>query len=531
MTCPNSPAPRWRYVTTAIPYVNGAPHIGFALELFQADSLARFYRQAGHRVRLQAGTDENSLKNVEAARAAGLPVATLVARNAERFQDLKQGLGLSTNDFIRTSVDPRHRAGVETLWAACLARGDLYKRAYRGLYCTGCEQFYRPDDLVDGLCPEHGSAPEEIAEENWFFRLSRYAAQLTAIYDRGEIEIVPEPRRNEVLAWLERGLEDISVSRNASRAEGWGIPVPGDPQQVIYVWFDALANYVTALGYGSAGTAFETCWRTAERREHVIGKGITRFHALYWPAILLSAGLPLPTRLLVHGYLTVDGRKIGKSAGNAIDPEPLAERYGPDALRYALLRHIRSGSDGDFSEERFEQAYRSELAGQLGNLAHRTLTMIERYRDGVVPPRPPRAAAAELALRRETAALPARVAAHIEAFAFHLAFDAIWHVVAEANRTVSEIEPWALARTAEQAEEADIRREAALALDDCLNALAEALQAVACALVPLLPETASKLAGKLGHGKEMARPAEPGAVAGRPVRAGQPLFPLPGARS
>jgi methionyl-tRNA synthetase len=374
-----------RYITTAIPYVNAPPHIGFALEVVQADTLARLYRQQGYNVRLQAGTDENSIKNVQAADAAGVPVAELVQQNVAHFIAMKKILDLSYDDFIRTSADPRHRRGVEQLWHACFARGDIYKRAYSGLYCTGCEQFYKITDLDEGRCPEHAIRPEPIEEENWFFRLSRYEDALRELYAQREIEIIPAPRRNEVLSWIDGGLEEFRISRSATRARGWGIPVPGDPAQVIYVWFDALANYLTALGYGSNSGNLARWWTQVASREHVIGKGITRFHAVYWPAMLLSAGLPVPTRILIHGYVTAEGRKIGKSTGNAVDPVPLAKELGADALRYFLLRHIRSTGDGDFSHARFRQAYQSELAGQLGNLVHRVLSMIERYCGRITP--------------------------------------------------------------------------------------------------------------------------------------------------
>jgi methionyl-tRNA synthetase len=276
------------YITTAIPYVNAAPHIGFALEVVQADTLARLYRRQGYNVRLQAGTDENSIKNVQAADAAGIPVTELVEQNAARFIALKTSLGLSYDDFIRTSADERHRSGVERLWKACFESGDIYKRAYSGLYCTGCEQFYKSGDLDEGRCPEHGTKPKLIEEENWFFRLSRYEDASRELYSRGQIEIIPETRRNEVLSWIDSGLEDFSISRSATRARGWGIPVPDDPDQVIYVWFDALANYLTALGYGSDDNNLLRWWTQAASREHVIGKAITRSHAVYWPAMLLT---------------------------------------------------------------------------------------------------------------------------------------------------------------------------------------------------------------------------------------------------
>lgn len=509
-----------RYLTTAIPYVNAAPHIGFALEVVQADTLARFYRQQGYSVRLQAGTDENSIKNVQAAKAADVPVAAWVERNAARFLALKECLELSYDDFIRTSADDRHRRGVERLWKACFERGDIYKHAYSGLYCTGCEQFYKPDDLEGGRCPEHGTKPDLIEEENWFFRLSRYESALRDLYAHGSIEIVPETRRNEVLSWINGGLEDLSVSRRAARARGWGIPVPGDPDQVIYVWFDALGNYVTALGYGSNEDSLARWWTQAISREHVIGKGITRFHAVYWPAMLLSAGLPVPTRILVHGYVTVEGRKIGKSAGNAIDPVPLAEELGSDALRYYLLRHIRSTGDGDFSPTRFRQAYESELAGQLGNLVHRVLSMIERYCDGAIP-RPPNGFSKSDRLFGEAKRLPSVVAMHLQAFAFDRALNEIWALVAEANRYVSEEAPWRLAKAA-----ASPDRAAATAseseLHGSLFSLSASLLTIATCLAPLLPGTSRKLFDKLG---EACLLSDMRALVARRVEAGEPLFP------
>ncbi|HXJ28317.1 MAG TPA: methionine--tRNA ligase, partial [Streptosporangiaceae bacterium] len=280
------------YLSTTIPYINGRPHLGHALEFVQADVLARHYRQAGHPVRLQSGTDDNSLKNVLAAAAEGTGVADLVSRNSAAFEALAGPLQLSFDDFIRTSSDPRHRPGVERFWRACAARGDLYRKSYQGLYCTGCEQFYRIAELDGGRCPEHGTEPEPVSEENWFFRLSRYAGRLRDEISSGRLRIEPAARRHEVLAFIDGGLEDFSASRPASRAGGWGIPVPGDPGQVIYVWWDALGNYITSLGYGDGEDApeFRRWWAGPGERIHVAGKGVLRFHAVYWPAMLLSAG-------------------------------------------------------------------------------------------------------------------------------------------------------------------------------------------------------------------------------------------------
>jgi methionyl-tRNA synthetase len=266
------------YVTTTIPYVNARPHIGFALELVQADVLARHHRRRGHDVRFLSGTDDNSLKNVLAAQAEGLPTQELVDRNAAAFEALREPLALSFDDFIRTSRDPRHRPGVERFWRACAAAGDLYRKRYEGLYCVGCEQFYALAELVDGRCPEHGTEPQRVAEENWFFRLSRYQDRLLDLIGSGRLRIEPPARRNEVLAFISAGLEDFSISRTHTRARGWGIPVPGDPDQVIYVWWDALGNYITALDYGHDGPDYERWWVRGNQRTHLVGKGVVRFH-------------------------------------------------------------------------------------------------------------------------------------------------------------------------------------------------------------------------------------------------------------
>lgn len=374
------------YITTAIPYVNGDPHLGHALEFVQADVLARHRRLRGDNVRVLSGTDDNALKNVDAAQAAGLPVAEFVAEKAQRFADLARPLQLSTDDFIRTSTDPRHRPGVERLWVTCAEAGDLYHRDYEGLYCSGCEAFILSGDLDDGLCPEHNEAPELISERNWFFRLSRYEDALLNLIESRRLRIEPEHRRNEVLGFIRSGLSDFSVSRAHERARGWGIPVPGDPSQVIYVWFDALANYITALDFGEDGAAYRRWWCESDERLHVIGKGIIRFHAIYWPAILLSAGQPLPTTIFVHDYLTVEGQKLSKSLGTAIDPLDVTEQYGADALRWWFLRDVPRAGDADFRGE-LVASRASELADGLGNLVNRTIALVRQNRSAGVPVR------------------------------------------------------------------------------------------------------------------------------------------------
>jgi methionyl-tRNA synthetase len=284
-------------ITTAIPYVNGQPHIGHALELVEVDVLARHRRQRGDQVRAQTGTDDNALKNVQSAEAEGVTPAAYVAKVAAEFAALRDALDTNYDDFVQTSVDPRHLAGAKTLWEACAASGDFYTKNYTGLYCIGCETFYGPGDLTDdGLCTEHGTRPELVEETNWFFRLSRYQDQLLELIDSGQLQIEPASRKREVLSFIRSGLEDFSSSRSVTRARGWGIPVPGDPGQVMYVWFDALANYITGPGYGTDPQKLD-CWWTHAERVHVIGKGILRFHAVYWPAMLLSAGLPVPNTI------------------------------------------------------------------------------------------------------------------------------------------------------------------------------------------------------------------------------------------
>jgi methionyl-tRNA synthetase len=480
-------APR-TYITTTIPYVNARPHIGHALELVQADVLARFRRQRGDRVRFQAGTDDNSLKNVLAAQAAGEGVREFVDRNADAFVALGPALSLTVDDVIRTSRDARHRPGVERFWRACAAAGDLYRRRYEGLYCTGCEQFYSPAELSAGRCPEHGTEPQRVAEENWFFRLSRYGDRLRAAVTGGELRIEPVGRRNEVLAFIDGGLEDFSVSRPAARAGGWGIPVPGDPGQVIYVWFDALCNYVTALGYATDDDAYQQWWIGAGRRVHLLGKGVLRFHAVYWPAMLLSSGQPLPTDIVVHDYLTAAGRKISKSSGSAADPAALAAEYGTDAVRWWLLREVPRVGNADFTVERMTARADDELANGLGNLVNRVIAMIGRYRDGRVPgPAPVPAGGEDLdAAIREAGEL---IAAALEEFDFRRATAAIWAVVDEANRFINRVRPWELAR-------AERDGDGGQRLDAVLGALFQACSALGQEVAPFLPDAAARIIGQ-----------------------------------
>jgi len=469
------------YITTTIPYVNARPHLGFALELVQADVLARYHRSTGDQVRFQAGTDDNSLKNVLAAEAAGVGVQEFVDANAAAFTGLAEPLALSVDDLIRTSSDPRHRKGVERLWLACAASGDLYRKHYEGRYCVGCEQFYTTAELTDGRCRDHGTVPDLVSEENWFFRLSRYAGQLRGLIADGTIRVEPAERRNEVLALIDGGLEDFSVSRSTERARGWGIPVPGDPGQVIYVWWDALGNYLTALDYAADGENLRRWWTGASRRIHLLGKGVLRFHAVYWPAMLLSAGEAVPTDIVIHGYLTENGRKISKSSGATVDPYDLAGTYGTDAVRWWLLREVPRGADADFTIDRLVSRANDELANGLGNLVNRVVTMIHRYRDGRVPVGAASAPDAA-ALQEAISSAPGLIAGALEDFDFRRATEAAWRIADEANRYVNRARPWDLAKAGGRAE-----------LDAALAVLLLACQAIGAHLAPFLPDAAARV--------------------------------------
>jgi len=511
------------FITTSIPYVNGAPHVGFAWELVIADALARFHRARGDSVRFLTGTDDNSLKNVQAAERAGVAVPSFVRAQGDRFVVLGRALGLSNDDFIRTAFDPRHAPAVEKLWRACDVAGDVYRSTYRGAYCVGCEQFYAPGELAGDRCPEHDTPLEAIDEPNYFFALSRHASRLQHLLARRELRVYPEAYVAETEGWVQRGLSDFSVSRSERRARGWGIRVPGDPSQIVYVWFDALTNYLSALDYASSGELFAEYWRNADRRIHVIGKNVTRFHCIYWPAILTSARLPPPTDVIVHGFLTVDGRKIGKSLGNGIDPLELVERFGRDRLRHYLLRHFALGHDADFSVAGLIRANDEELADQLGNLLQRVLVLIDKHTDGVVP-----------ALSTDRTALSEAARGALEAAARELdrgapdrAAAAVFGFIEAANAEISRSEPWKLAReigTGLSGSHAG----AARALGDALGDTARALLWTAGLLEPLLPDTASRIAGALGAPLPRVyadAPAWSELASGARIRRGDVLFP------
>ena len=413
------------YITTSIPYVNGPPHIGHALELVQADAIARYQRLTGNATVLQTGTDENAFKNVLAARTQGVSVQSLVDRNSQRFLELTQALAIAADTFIRTT-ELRHRQGVTAFWRR-LRRDDLFKQQYTGLYCTGCEDFLLERDLVQGTCTEHLTEPETVAEENYFFRLSSYQTVLEEAIQGERIKIVPETRKNEVLSFIRRGLQDISVSRDTSRMAGWGIPVPGDDRQTIYVWIDALINYITGQGFGS-GEAWRRVWNSDTKKIHVIGKNVWKFHAVYWPALLLSAGLPLPDEIVVHGFLTVEGTKISKSLANVIDPFTCIDRYGAEAVRYSLLT-LSPFADGDYSKRYLRQRYQADLANGIGNLATRITALCQQARlnglESAATPEP-----------------PPNFAKHMADYRIDRALSALWTLVTEINQGIESVRPW-----------------------------------------------------------------------------------------
>lgn len=512
--------PRY-YVTTSIPYVNAKPHLGHALEFVQADILARYRRQMGDDVFFLTGTDDNSLKNVRAAEAQGVKTAEFVDRNAKVFEELTEALAISNDHFIRTASE-RHFTGVQKLWKACRPE-DMYKKKYSGLYCVGCEAFYTEDELKDGKCPEHQTPPETVEEENYFFKLGNYQEKLEKLIESDEYRIIPNSRKNEVLSFIRMGLRDFSISRSKARARDWGVPVPGDDSQVVYVWYDALGNYVTGLGYDldKAGKDPEIPYtRYWPAQAHVIGKGIIRFHAIYWPAMLLSAGLPVPKHLFVHGYINLGGAKMSKSAGTVIDPFDLVEKYGTEPVRYYLLRHVHPVQDSDFSIEHLEQTYTAGLANGIGNLLSRSLTMIAKSCGGEVRVKPCDSGdAAEIRTKLE--GLAASYVGHMDAYEFSQALDKVWEGVASLDRYINDRQPWALAKDESKREE----------LETVLYVLAEGLRLLSSLMYPAMPATSVEIWKRLGLGKRPLdvpwdEQARWGMLKdGMKVEKGKPLFP------
>jgi methionyl-tRNA synthetase len=431
------------YITTAISYPNGSPHIGHAYELIATDALARFKRLDGYDVRFLTGTDEHGQKMVKTAREEGVAVEDLAERNAARFREMADTLGASHDDFIRTTEE-RHHAACQAIWKAMEANGDIYKDSYAGWYSVRDEAYYGEDETTlteDGtrIGPQ-GTEVEWIEEESYFFRLSAWQDRLLAHYDANPDFIGPQSTRNEIVSFVSGGLRDLSISRTTF---DWGVPVPDAPGHVMYVWVDALTNYISALGYPDENAEL---WRYWPADVHIIGKDITRFHTVYWPAFLMSAGLPVPKRVYGHGMLLADGAKIGKSAGNAIDPFALVERFGLDQFRYFLLREVPFGQDGSYSEETIVARVNADLANDLGNLAQRSLSMAFKNCDGRLSAPNLLTVEDEAILEMVAETLP-KVRDAVDRQRIHEALAAIWAVVAEANRYFAASEPWALKKT------------------------------------------------------------------------------------
>lgn len=461
------------YITTAIDYPNSRPHIGTAFEKIGADVQARFQRMEGRAVHFLMGNDENTVKVSQRASELGVAPKPYVDDMAAQFQEVWRALDISNDDFIQTSEE-RHIQGCQRFIQVVYDAGDIYKKAYRALYCDGCEEFKTDRDIVDGRCPNHPQANlRNVEEENYFFRLSSYADRLLAHYENNPEFIQPVSRRNEIISLVNSGLQDVSITRKGFT---WGIPVPFDSEQTIYVWFDALLNYITAIGYGTDHARFQHWWPADV---HVIGKDITRFHCALWPAMLMSAGLPLPRRVFAHGFVYNKGAKISKSAGTAIDPMQVFRIHGADAFRYFFMRECPFGGDGNYSEERFTELYNADLANNLGNLYSRTVTMCVKYFDGVLPA----AAAVDVSAwwgDIDRARLVDDLRALVEDFQYNVALQRIiLEVVDAANRYIQATQPFRVIKTDPEA------------CRVALVNLADAMRVIAIFIKPFLPRTAA----------------------------------------
>lgn len=448
------------YITTAIPYVNGKPHIGHALEYFQADSIRNYQKLQGAETLLLSGADENALKNVQAAEEEGISTQELLDRNSKVFKDSYEKLGVKLDVFERGSDKNHHFPGVQKLWELCAQNNDIYKKSYTGLYCVGCESFKTEKELVDGKCQEHQKAPEKVTEENYFFRLSKYQDQLLDLIENNRLQIVPSAKRNETISFIKQGLEDFSISRSKDRAKGVGVPVPNDETQVMYVWFDALAIYITGIGYGIEEEKFKDWWPADV---HVIGKDINRFHTVYWPAMLTSAGLPTPKAVLVHGFVQSGGSKMSKSLGNVIDPFRVSEKYGLEPFRYFMLSQIPTTDDGDFTIDRFVEIYNADLANGLGNLIARVARLCEKIELDSLP---------EPVLNDDYKKL-------FEEYRFNELLGNIWKEISSIDQEIEENKPWAVEDLAK--------------LKDLLQKWVIKIDQIAYELKPFLPETSDKI--------------------------------------
>lgn len=488
-----------RYVTTPIYYVNDRPHIGHAYTTIAADVLARWWRSQGDDVFFLTGTDEHGAKVAESAAAAGKTVTEFIAEHRVEFQRSYERLGIRYDKFIATT-DPSHERQVVAFLEKLKRNDAIYEGEYRGLYCVGCEDFYTEKELIDGCCPVHGTAPEEIKERNFFFKLSSFLPDVERRIRNGEIQIEPKARRNETLALMKQGIPDFSISREKVT---WGIPFPGDPKQTVYVWAEALQNYITALGALEPDrTQFETFWPHAL---HIIGKDILKFHAVWWPALLLAAGERPPQRIFAHGFFTVDGKKMSKSLGNVLNPNTMVETFGMDGTRYLLLTQFPFGGDGDVQRERFVEKYNADLANGIGNYASRVLAMVQKYSGSEVP-----TGDAGAAVMKKIGTAKVRFDEAMESLQFDGALKTIRELLAFGDSIVDTKKPWELAKNKNEQ------------LSVVLVELLTLLTFVTYRIVPFMPETAEKIGAALGidvSHEDKQWPLPPG-------RALQPLPPL-----
>lgn len=463
------------YVTTPIFYPNAKLHLGHAYTTTLSDILARYHRLLGEQTYFLTGSDENTQKMVDAARKEGKEPLVFLDEIVSRFSSLFKELDISYDQFIRTTDQKVHWPGAQKLWGKLVEAGDIYKKEYEGLYCVGHEAFITEKDLVDGKCPDHGTVPEFLKEENYFFKLSKYTGPIKEKILSGELDIYPQSRRNEILSLLEEGLQDVSFSRprKADWPQGLGVPVPGDDSQVMYVWCDALANYITALGYANEGDLYKTFWPA---NVHVLGKDILRFHSAIWPAMLISAGVPLPKALLVHGFITSGGKKMSKTLGNVIDPEELLQEYGTDAVRYFLARHISPFEDGDITREAVKHAYNADLANGLGNLVARIMKLAEANLSAVVPPKP--------------AAFPKEYTDALDTFEVNRAADVIWERIKLLDQQITDTAPFKVIKT-------NIEEGRAL-----IAALTQELFGIAQMLEPFMPATSAAIQQSIKENKK-----------------------------
>jgi methionyl-tRNA synthetase len=500
------------YITSAIPYVNAEPHVGTAYEIVACDFVARYRRTRGDAVHFLTGTDEHSLNVARSSAELGITPQEWVDRMVPKWQEVWERLDVSNDDFIRTS-EQRHAERVQAFVQRLHDRGEIYLGTYEGPYCVSCEEFKQAKELIDGNCPIHGRPVEILEEENYFFPLSKYQQPLLEMYSSRPESVMPDFRRNEVVSFVSGGLQDLSISRSGT---DWGIPLPWDPNHVVYVWVDALLNYATAVGFGTDPAEFERLWPADL---HIIGKDIIRFHAVIWPALLMAAGVDVPRTVFGHGFVNVSGEKMSKSAGTGVHPFEVIERFGVDSYRYFFMREIAFGQDGNFTWDSITDRHNADLANGLGNLASRVLAMLASNYDGVVPE--PVVEGAESDLPAVIAAALARYDEHMLAVQLQPALVAVWGIVDRANHYLVEKEPWKLAKDQTKGDE----------LAGVLYAAAETLRILAVAIGPIMPTAAERLWTQLGQTDPLANQHLPragawgGLAPGTKTTKGESLFP------